>query len=111
MFSKKVLLVSLVAYTFTLFTQAQDFTAVDGSAFTQLCLKAVMGNRAAVHNQIKATGYSKKFIAQNVRCNGESIISFVRKNGRNSENIVKTLGGNDGEVSIVDLAMNRPIES
>jgi hypothetical protein len=110
MFNKKVLLASLVVSTFALSAQARDFTAVDSTSLTQLCMKAVMGNRAAVHNQIKVTGYSKKFIAQNVQCNGENIVSFVRKNGRNSENILKTLGNNGADVSITDLAMNRPVK-
>jgi hypothetical protein len=36
-----------------------------------------MGNVAALHKKIKASGYSRKFITKNVQCNGESIVSFV----------------------------------
>jgi len=105
MLNKKVMLVSLVVSTFALSAQARDFSAADNSKLSNLCVTAVSGNRAAMHNEMKNSGYSKKFIALNLQCNGESIASFVRNNGRNSDNMLKVIGGRE-EVSITDLAMN-----
>jgi len=106
MLNQKVVLMSLVLSTFALSTQAQDFLAADNSKFSNLCVTAVSGNRVAMHNEIKNSGYSKQFIARNLQCNGENIVSFIRHNGRNNENMLKTIGGGREKVSITDLAMN-----
>jgi len=104
--NKKAMLVSLVVSSFALSAQAQNFTAADQSKFTNLCMTAISGNRAAMHNEIKNSGFSKIFIARNLQCNGENIASFVQNNGRNSENMLKVIGGGHENVSITDLAMN-----
>jgi len=105
-FNKSVLLVGLCASIFTLSTSAQDFSAANSSKLTNLCMTAISGNRAAMHNQIKASGYSKKFIVANVQCNGEKIANFIYKNGHNSENMLKVIGTHAADTSITDLAMN-----
>ena len=104
--TKTVILSALVVSSLSLSAQAKDFTSANNSVFTELCMTAVSGNRAAMHNQIASSGYSKSFIARNVQCNGENIASFVAKNGRNSENMLKVIGGSNKHVDITDLAMN-----
>ena len=65
--------------------QAADVVAANKSGFTQLCVTAAAGNRAAMHNEILASGYSRSYIAKNVQCNGENIVSFIEHNGKNSD--------------------------
>ena len=103
-----MILAGIVVSTLALSAQAKDFTAANGSVFTDLCITAVSGNRAAMHNKIVSSGHSKTFIARNVQCNGENIAHFVARNGRNSENMLKVIGGQRESVSITDLAMNSP---
>ena len=46
-------------------TQAVELKAADNSILTQLCMTAASGNRAAMHNAIKESAYSKKFVVKN----------------------------------------------
>jgi len=105
---KAVILAALVVSSFTLSAQAKDFTAANNSIPTELCLTALSGNRAAMHNKITSSGYSKTYIAKNLQCNGENIVSFIAQNGRNSEKMLKILDRKGANVSITDLAMNSP---
>jgi len=57
--------------------QAQEVVAADNGKFTELCVTAATGNVAALHNKINESGYSRKFIAKNVQCNGKNILSFI----------------------------------
>ena len=106
MLNKKVMVASALVAMFAVSAQAKTFTAVDQSVATGLCVTAVSGNRAAMYNEMRNSGLSKQFIARNVQCNGENIVSFVAQNGRNSENMIKTLGGHHEHTTITDLAMN-----
>jgi len=87
--------------------QAADVVASNNSSFTQLCVTAAAGNRAAMSNEIKASGYSRNFVAKNVQCNGENIVSFIEHNGKNSHAMIKTLDRSNTEITITDLAQNR----
>ncbi|MCJ8321947.1 MAG: DUF3718 domain-containing protein [Colwellia sp.] len=88
-------------------TQAADVVAANNSQFTQLCVTAAAGNRAAMHNAIKSSGYSRTYVANNVQCNGENIISFVENNGKNSNAMIHTIDRTATKVTITDLADNR----
>lgn len=85
-------------------SQAVELKAADNSTLTQLCMTAASGNRAAMHNAIKESAYSKQFIAKNVRCNSSDVISFVQQYGRNVDGIMKSLEIHGTSVSINDLA-------
>lgn len=86
-------------------TQAVELKAADNSILTQLCMTAASGNRAAMHNAIKESAYSKNFVVNNVRCNSADVISFVQTHGRNVDDMVKSLETIGTSVSINDLAM------
>ncbi|MCJ8320145.1 MAG: DUF3718 domain-containing protein [Colwellia sp.] len=87
--------------------QAADIKSANNSLSTKLCVAAAAGNRAAMHNEIKASGYSSNFVAKNVQCNGENIISFIEHNGKNADAMINKLDRTATNVTITDLAENR----
>jgi hypothetical protein len=103
---KKMALVTCVAASFSMTTHATDLVAADQSIATDLCLTAASGNRAAMVNQMKASGKSMQFIAKNIHCNGENILAFVDQHGKKSQNMLKVLDRSTHEVSITDIAKN-----
>ncbi|WP_286234580.1 DUF3718 domain-containing protein [Thalassotalea sediminis] len=106
MFIKKVLLASVMVSGVVATAQAEKLTASDGTIETSLCMAAVNGNRAVMHNQIKASGYSKQFVAKNVECNGENILAFVEKHGKRSDIMINMIDRGERDVSITDIAKN-----
>lgn len=89
---------------------ANEFKSLDNSMTTKLCMTIVSGNRAAMHNQIKESGLSRRHILENVKCNGESLLAFADKYGRNSEAMLNMLDKTPTNVSISDIAANTIIE-
>jgi len=89
---------------------AAKFSAIDKSITTDLCMTAASGNRAAMHNTMKSSGYSSKFIVNKVQCNGESLLSFIEHNGKNSASMLKMLERRKTSVTITDLASNTLVE-
>lgn len=76
---------------FTSIVNGNDIISADNSSFTDLCMAALSGNRAAMHNRIKSSGYSKAFVRNNVQCNNVSLLSFIAKYGKNSKAMVRML--------------------
>lgn len=101
--TKKLSIVTLFALSFVASTNATEVTASDNSVFSQLCVTASAGNRAAFHNAIKASGYSRAFITKQVKCNGQSIHNFIETNGKNSSSMLAMLEHKDSE-QVVELA-------
>ncbi len=91
--------------------QAKTVLAANNSLVTQLCVTASAGNRAAMHNAIKSSGFSRRYIAENVTCNGKNIINFIDQYGRNAEAMINTLNRSATRVSIIDIAKNTIVES
>jgi len=104
---KKLSLAVLMTTGLIASTQAADIVAANSSQFTQLCVTATMGNRAAMYNAIKSSGHSRTYIANNVQCNGENIISFIEHYGKNSNAMIHTLDRTATKVTVTDLAENR----
>lgn len=103
---KKLVSIALVSIGLVASAQAGTFKAADGSVTTNLCLAAISGNRAVMHNEVKASGLSLNYIAENVQCNGENILSYVQQHGKNSAKMLKILDRRNVDVSISDIAMN-----
>ncbi|WP_448568361.1 DUF3718 domain-containing protein [Thalassotalea ganghwensis] len=105
--SKKIASITIAAVTSILAfsSQAVELKAGDDSIYTDLCITAASGNRAVLHNAIKATGMSKKFISTKVQCNSKDMISFVSQYGENKEDMIRALNHYGTKVSIRDLAM------
>lgn len=103
---KKIVIATLVITGFSIQAHASDLVAADQSIATDLCLTAASGNRAAMVNQMKASGKSMQFIAKNINCNGENILAFVERHGKKSQNMLKVLDRATHEVSITDIAKN-----
>lgn len=101
---KKIVIATLLTTTVSVSAQASELKAGDQSSETTLCLTAASGNRAAMHNEIKNSGKSLNYIANNITCNGENILAFVDKYGKNSENMLKALDRSTRHVSITDIA-------
>jgi len=103
---KKIAITTVITLGLVASAQAAKVIPLDRSTVTNLCVMAAMGNRAAMNNTIKASGYSSKFVASKVQCNGESLLSFIEHNGNNSESMLKMLDRRQTSVSITDLASN-----
>ncbi len=101
---KKIAAATVITLGLVTSVQAAKLEAADGSIATKLCMTAASGNRAAMHNAIKASGYSAKFIENKVECNVESLLSFVEHSGKNSESMLRMLDRSQTSVSITDLA-------
>jgi len=108
---KKLSIAALMTTGLIASTQAADVVAANNANFTQLCVTAAAGNRAAMHNEILASGYSRTFVAKNVQCNGQNIVSFIEHNGKNAHSMINTLDRSNTEVTITDLAENRVEET
>ena len=78
-----------------------NFTKADNSAATQLCYTAVQGNRPMMNREIKALGYRKSFVIDNVMCNNMSIGTFVAQYG--SETMQKMIPQTT-KVRVIDIA-------
>ena len=78
-----------------------NFTKADNSAATQLCYTAVQGNRPMMNREIKALGYRKSYVIDNVMCNNMSIGSFVAQYG--SETMQKMIPQTT-KVRVIDIA-------
>ena len=106
MTSKKLALVTLLTSGMIMSVSATEFNAVDESVETNLCIKAAEGNRVAMFNEMRNSGYSDKFIAAKVTCNGENILAFVEKHGKNPEKMLNMLDRRTRHTSITDIAKN-----
>jgi len=101
--TKKASITILCALSFIASSQATEITAADNSTLSELCVTASAGNRAAFHNAIKSSGYSRAFIAKNVKCNGQSIHKFIETKGKNSSSMLVMLD-HSAETSTMELA-------
>jgi hypothetical protein len=101
---KKLAILALIGSGLFFSVQANEFKSADNSRYTNLCMTAVEGNLAKMHNTIKSTGYSTKYVITKVQCNGEALLSFVENNGKNASSMLKMLDRDKTSVSITDLA-------
>jgi len=104
---KKLTLTTIASFGLMMSANAADMTSADNSSFTNLCMSGLTGNRAEFYIAVSNSRYSKDYIAKNVQCNGESIISFIQHYGKNSDAMVRTLDNSITNVSIIDIAQNR----
>ena len=101
---KKIVVATVITLGLTATAQAAKVTAIDTSTVTELCVTAASGNKAAMYNSIKSSGYSSEFVANKIECNGVNLLSFVEHNGKNSTAMLKMLDRTSTNVSITDLA-------
>jgi len=86
--------------------QAAKLVPADEATATKLCMTAVKGKRITMYKELKAAGYTLKNFADNIQCNGESILSFVEHNGKNTAGMLKMLNRKRTHIAITDLAKN-----
>jgi len=103
---KKLSIVVLITTGFITSTQATEVVAADNSGFTKLCVTAAAGNIAAMRNKIRSSGYSRPFIAKNIQCNGEDLISFIKNNGKNADAMIYSLNRLRTKISNIDYPNN-----
>ena len=101
---KKLVLTIFIVGAIPTMSQENVMVAADNSNFTQLCMTALAGNRANMHNHIKSLGYSKPFIVNNVQCNGVSILAFVQQHGENLVAMLRILDRCGHSATITDKA-------
>ena len=63
---KKIAVATIITLGLATTAQAAKVTASDKSITTNLCVAAAAGNRAAMYNTIKASGFSSKFVASKI---------------------------------------------
>lgn len=85
---------------------AAEVVAQDNTQVTKLCVTAAQGNRAAMHNAIKNSGYSKRYVVNNIKCNDLPMTDFIAQYGKSPEAMNATLENarSTHRVSITDLA-------
>lgn len=103
---KKIVIGTVMTLGLITSAQATQLVGVDESTATNLCVTAAAGNRAMMYNTIKSSGHSSKFIVNNIKCNGDNLLSFVEHNGKNSVSMLKMLHRANTSVTITDLAKN-----
>lgn len=84
--------------------QATSFSGTNESSVTQLCVTALSGNKAAMNQKIKASGFSKGYVAKHVKCNGKNLLAYVEKYGKNADSMINMIDQRDSKVSITDIA-------
>lgn len=104
--SIKKVLVSAMVFGLVASANAADLKAVNKSTETNLCMTAASGNKIAMASEIKASGYSKNFVAEKVQCNGKNILAFVELHGKNADNMINLIDQKSRQVSITDIAKN-----
>lgn len=109
----KTLATTLTATVLTLSTigtasAAPNVVAADDYITSKICAAASGKSGIKLHKTIKDSGLSKKFIAQNVNCNDQNIVSFVQDHGAKPEKMVNMLTGGQYKtsVTVIDLAAN-----
>jgi len=82
-----------LTFTFSFIGQASanNHIQADNTISTQLCAAAINGNRAVMFNAIKASGYSKQFVVNNIKCNNKDLMSFIEQYGHASAAMKKML--------------------
>ncbi len=95
-----------LSLSLTATASATDIVAKDDTRATKLCLTAVQGNRAAMYNAIKASGYSKHYVVNNIKCNNQHITEFVAQHGKSPDRMNAILNNHRStqRVSITDIA-------
>lgn len=103
---RKALMITAVIFTANATAAGADFKPANQTNLTKLCMTALSGNRAAMHNGIKESGFTKEFVSENIKCNGVSLSAFVQQHGQNSEAMLRVLERARTNTSITDIAKN-----
>ena len=101
---KKITMAIVITTGVVSSAQALSLKAADKSTITHLCMTAVSGNRAAMHNKIKESGLTRKYVANNIQCNGENILVFIDKYGKSPNKIRAMLGHTSSQISTTDIS-------
>ncbi len=78
-----------------------EFKPTDDSVTSNLCVAAATGNRWKLHEQIKESALDKKYVAQDMTCNGLSVAAFVDQYGKNGDSIKKYLNIQQKQIASV----------
>ncbi len=78
-----------------------EFKPTDDSVTSNLCVAAATGNRWKLHEQIKESALDKKYVAQDMTCNGLSVAAFVDQYGKNGDSIKKYLNIQQQQIASV----------
>lgn len=86
-FTKTIVIAALTFSSIGFASATTEFVPADDYVTTKLCLVASQGNKAKLSRTIKDSGLSKRYVAQNVKCNEQNIVAFVEQYGNDAENI------------------------
>ncbi|MBO1255484.1 DUF3718 domain-containing protein [Alteromonas sp. 5E99-2] len=87
---------------------SEQLVPTDSFTGTKLCVVAAKGNKLKLNRAINKSGMSKRYIVENLKCNGMDLVSFVEQHGSNSHKINTFLAGkgyskNTGTTDIASL--------
>lgn len=84
---------------------SSTLVSANNSASTKLCMSAAKGSRVALLTSIKQSGYSRKYIKDNLLCNDLPVSDFITKYGKSPEKINLMLDPKyrQGQVTINDV--------
>ena len=73
-----------LSLTLTAAANATDFIATNHSKLTNLCITAAQGDKEKMRIAIWKSGYSKNYVATNIKCNDLTLLDFVAQYGTSS---------------------------
>jgi len=86
-FTKTIVIAALTVSSIGFANAANILVPADGYVTSDLCVVASQGSKAKLAKAIKKAGLTKRYVANNVQCNEQNIITFVEQYGSNVEQI------------------------
>ncbi|MEP1554768.1 DUF3718 domain-containing protein [Paraglaciecola sp.] len=87
---------------------ATEYVAADDYVTSKLCVVATEGSKLRLSQAIKKSGLSKNYVAENVTCNNQKLVTFVEQHGTNVEDINNflTAGKYSSNIEVTTVASN-----
>lgn len=80
--TKSIVIIAFACSSIGVANAASEFVAADKTTGTEICVVAAEGNRLRLLKTIKDAGLSKRYVAEEMRCNHLNFIDFVEQYGQ-----------------------------
>lgn len=105
--TKSIAAIVVSCATLSFANASTQVVAADTQISSKLCVIATSGNTNKLARAIKETRLSKHYVANEVTCNQQSIVSFVEQYGENVEKMNKFItNGNYNKDLLVSSVRN-----
>lgn len=93
-FTKTVAVIGMTLGLAGIASASTEFVATDNAVGTKICVAAVQGSKFKLREAIEDAGVSKRYVANEMKCNGVPIVEFVAQHSQNAESINSFIAGN-----------------